>query len=205
MTSRPVASSSLVSCVSSTINLEAFSADDVISYTTQYFSEQEEAQKFLSSIKVLLLPVSALLVWKLFLLMISFVLSPQLRCWVIYPFVLSHFSICIESFFHLYWVICPFVLSHLSICTPFVLSHLSVCTESFVHLHWVICPQLRCWVICPLSSVKVLLLVYPPLSVWKLSLLMMSFPIPFSTFLNKKHKTFYPQCWYYSYVIFGWN
>ena len=52
VTSRPVASSSLVSCISSTISVEAFSADDVTSYTTQYFSTQiEESQKFLSSVK----------------------------------------------------------------------------------------------------------------------------------------------------------
>ena len=40
VTSRPIASSSLVSCISSTISVEAFSADDVTSYTTQYFSTQ---------------------------------------------------------------------------------------------------------------------------------------------------------------------
>ena len=51
VTSRPVASSSLVSCIPSTISVEAFSADDVTSYTTQYFPRQEESQKFLSSIK----------------------------------------------------------------------------------------------------------------------------------------------------------
>ena len=66
VTSRPIASSSLVSCISSTINVEAFSADDVISYTTQYFSKQEEAQKFLSSMKVLLLPVSSTISVKAF-------------------------------------------------------------------------------------------------------------------------------------------
>ena len=66
VTSCPVASGSLVSCISSTINVEAFSADDVISYTTQYFSKQEEAQKFLSSMKVLLLPVSSTISVKAF-------------------------------------------------------------------------------------------------------------------------------------------
>ena len=51
VTSRPVASSSLVSCISSTISVEAFSTNDVTSYTTQYFSSLKQSQKFLSSIK----------------------------------------------------------------------------------------------------------------------------------------------------------
>ena len=51
VTSRPIASSSLVSCIPSIISVEAFSADDITSYTTQYFSTKEESQKFLSSVK----------------------------------------------------------------------------------------------------------------------------------------------------------
>ena len=51
VTSRPIASSSLVSCEPSTISVEAFSTDDVTSYTTQYFSTQKESQKFLCLVK----------------------------------------------------------------------------------------------------------------------------------------------------------
>ena len=49
--SRPLASSSLVSCIPSIISMEAFSANDITSYSTQYSSTQEESKQFLSSIK----------------------------------------------------------------------------------------------------------------------------------------------------------
>ena len=50
VTSRPFASSSLVSCIPSTISMEALPADDITSYSTQYFSTQE-SKKVLFSIK----------------------------------------------------------------------------------------------------------------------------------------------------------